>query len=184
MWTRGPEGRNPSKNRTQAAPLQDGPCPIKREKAKTTDALLETPKTYRVLTRVLTPAEKTEDLWHVLVVEDNPDHALMLQRTLQESGRFRVTMTRNAGDAEKSLDEDEFDAIITDHRLPDSDGVRFVETARKAGFGGIILLVTAQASDEVAASGIKAGADDYVFKARGYANRVLEELLAHLEAPA
>ncbi len=158
-------------------------CRVNRETTRTASVHLETPKTHGVLAPVLTPDPETDDPWNVLVVEDNPDHALMLQRTLNESGRFQVTMTRNAGDAEKSLEGQEYHAIITDHRLPDSDGVRFVEAARKTGFKGVILLVTAQASDEVASSGLEAGATDYVFKARGYANRVLEELLAHLEAP-
>lgn len=123
------------------------------------------------------------DGWQVLVVEDNPDHALMLQRTLSGSGRFQVTMARSAGEARKNLDNGTFDAIVTDHRLPDSDGISLVKSSRGEGYSGVILLVTAQASDEVAEAGLAAGATDYVFKARGYANRVLEELLAHLEVP-
>lgn len=132
---------------------------------------------------MLAPPFEDASKRHVLVVEDNPDHALMLQRTLSQSGQFQVTMARNASSASRHLEEGDFDAIITDHRLPDSDGVRFVRDVRNNGYGGVVLLVTAQASDEIAEAGIKAGANDYVFKARGYANRVLEELLAHLEAP-
>ncbi len=133
---------------------------------------------------MLNATADAENGWQVLVVEDNPDHALMLQRTLSGSGRFHVTTVRSAGEARKSLDNGTFDAIVTDHRLPDSDGINLVKASRGEGYSGVILLVTAQASDEIAEAGLAAGANDYVFKARGYANRVLEELLAHLEAPA
>jgi DNA-binding response OmpR family regulator len=124
--------------------------------------------------------DQTDAPWNVLVVEDNPDHGLMMQRTLTNDGRIHVTLARNAANAHKELDAKDYHAIVSDHRLPDSDGVTFIKDARAAGYSGVVLLVTAQASDEIAEAGIKAGADDYVFKARGYANRVLEELLAHL----
>jgi DNA-binding response OmpR family regulator len=119
--------------------------------------------------------------WRVLVVEDHPDHALMLQRTLESSGRFHVTVTRNGREAREALTGDRYDAVVTDHRLPDTEGARLVKEIRGTGFGGIVLLVTAQATDEVANAGLDAGATDYVFKARGYAARVLDELVARLE---
>lgn len=119
--------------------------------------------------------------WQILIVEDHPDHALMLQRTLQGAGRFQVIVARNGREAKEALSDREFDAIVTDQRLPDTEGIRLVREIRGDGYQGIVLLVTAQATDEVAQAGLSAGATDYVFKARGYAARVAEELLARLE---
>lgn len=115
------------------------------------------------------------------MVEDNPDHIWMLQRTLSSSGSFTVTTARNAREARDALAKDTFDAIVSDHRLPDTEGLRFIKELRTGGYTGIILLVTAQATEEMAAGGLEAGATDYVFKARGYPERVVEELRDRLE---
>lgn len=118
--------------------------------------------------------------YHVLVVEDNPDHVWMMQRTLSASGEFKVTAARSAREAREALKRNTFDAIVSDHRLPDTEGLRFIKELREGGYGGVILLVTAQATEEVASGGLQAGATDYVFKARGYPSRVLDELLDRL----
>ncbi len=122
--------------------------------------------------------------WAVLVVEDNPDHVWMLQRTLTQSGRIDVTVARSAKEAREAASRRSFDAVVTDQRLPDAEGLQLIREMRGKGFAGTILLVTALASEEMATRGLAAGATDYVFKARGYADRVRDELLSHLDAHA
>lgn len=118
----------------------------------------------------------------VLVIEDNPDHGWMLQKTLSSSLGAAVTVVRTAREGREQLADDTFDAVVLDNRLPDAEGSRIVADIRAAGYDGILLLVTAQGTEEIVSHALDAGATDYVIKNRGYAERVAEEITARLAA--
>lgn len=118
--------------------------------------------------------------WQILVVEDNPDHGWMLQKSLSGGLPCEVTVVRTAREAQERLAAGTFDAIVLDNRLPDAEGSRIVEEIRNDGFHGVLLLVTAQSAEDVVAKALDAGATDFVIKNRGYTDRVIQELEAHL----
>ncbi|MBW3583954.1 MAG: response regulator [Euryarchaeota archaeon] len=124
-----------------------------------------------------TPEEKE---WNVLVVEDNPDHGWMLQKTISTGLPANVKVVRTAREAKAEIETEEYDVMVLDNRLPDGEGARLVDEIRKSGYKGILLLVTAQASEEVLSVALEAGATDYILKSRGYQDRVLEEILERL----
>ena len=111
----------------------------------------------------------------VLVVEDDEDIALALQRSLRMEG-YEV---RIAADGEAALDfAGAFhpDLVVLDLGLPKIDGI---EVARRLREGGDvpILMLTARDALESRVEGLDSGADDYLVKPFER-----QELLARLRA--
>ena len=99
---------------------------------------------------------------HILIVEDETDHAELLQRALQRADeKFQVTCLGRLDEAQKFITETLPDLALVDFRLPDGHGNLFVEAA--AGRFPVILL-TAFGNERTAVDAIKGGALDYVVK--------------------
>jgi len=111
----------------------------------------------------------------VLVVEDDPEIAQVLQRLLRTEG-YEV---RTAGDGGLALDEaKQFlpDLVILDLGLPRLDGMEVARRLRSADDVPILML-TARDALESRVEGLDAGADDYLIKPFER-----QELLARLRA--
>ena len=99
---------------------------------------------------------------HILIVEDELDHAELLQRALQRADqKFQVTCLGRLDEAERFLATTLPNLALVDFRLPDGQGNSFVEAA--AGRFPVILL-TAFGNERTAVDAIKSGALDYVVK--------------------
>jgi len=112
----------------------------------------------------------------VLIVEDEPRLAALLRRGLEAEGY----LTEVAGDGfegELLADENAYDALIVDWRLPKQDGKSLIEHHRSSGHTTPILMLTALDDVDHRVAGLDAGADDYLTKPFSF-----EELLARLRA--
>ena len=112
----------------------------------------------------------------VLVVEDDEDIALALQRSLRMEG-YEV---RIAGDGLTALDahrEYAPDLLILDLGLPRLDGIDVARRLREDGDDTPILILTARDALESRVEGLDMGADDYLVKPFER-----QELLARLRA--
>lgn len=114
----------------------------------------------------------------LLVVEDEPKMARMLQRGLGEEGHQVDVCTRGL-DAAQQARALTYDVILLDWGLPDIDGVAMLRELRDAGLSTPVLLLTARGTTAEKITGLRAGADDYLVKPFDF-----EELLARLEALA
>jgi DNA-binding response OmpR family regulator len=114
----------------------------------------------------------------VLVVEDDPAIARLLEVELSEAG-YAVELAGTGADGLAAVERDEPAIVLLDVRLPDIDGLSVCRQARRSGHGMPILMLTAldRVGDRVL--GLDAGADDYL--AKPFA---IEELLARLRALA
>jgi two-component system response regulator MprA len=111
----------------------------------------------------------------VLVVEDDEEIALVLQRSLRLEG-YEV---RIAGDGEAALDQSAAfnpDVVILDLGLPKLDGIEVARRLRSADDVPILML-TARDALESRVEGLDSGADDYLVKPFER-----QELLARLRA--
>ncbi len=111
----------------------------------------------------------------VLVVEDDEDIALALQRSLRMEG-YEV---RIAGDGEAALDQASGfmpDVVVLDLGLPKLDGIEVARRLRADGDVPILML-TARDALESRVEGLDSGADDYLVKPFER-----QELLARLRA--
>jgi CheY-like chemotaxis protein len=84
----------------------------------------------------------------VLVVDDEEIVRVSCLRTLAPQG-YEVEAVRDGFEALKLLRDKPFDVIITDFKMPDMDGIEFIDMLRRTAPGARILLVTGYATDDV-----------------------------------
>jgi two-component system OmpR family response regulator len=111
-----------------------------------------------------------------LVVEDEPKMGQLLLRVLTAE-RHVVDLAADGVSALALAAGEPYDAIVLDRMLPDMDGVEVLRLLRARGIGTPVLMLTALDAVEHRASGLDAGADDYLAKPFAFA-----ELLARLRA--
>ncbi len=115
----------------------------------------------------------------VLVVEDNPADQDFLKIILHEQKHpaFEVSTCSLLSDALNRLDREEFDALLLDLTLPDSQGVASY-TLVAARFPTVpVIILTGLDDDEVALTAIRNGAEDYILKSGlegRYISRVIQ----------
>jgi two-component system OmpR family response regulator len=114
----------------------------------------------------------------LLVVEDEPKMAALIQRGLERSGDV-VDVTACGEDALWMAQARDYDAIVLDVMLPGIDGFRTCRLLREAGVRTAVLMLTARGAVEDRVAGLDGGADDYVPKPFS-----LAELSARLRALA
>lgn len=99
---------------------------------------------------------------HVLLLEDNEADARMVSLSLRSE--FSVTHVFTLGDALESLKEEEFDVIVSDLHVPDSEGLATVHGLRKAAPELPVVVLSGESDEELAIESVRAGAQDYVPK--------------------
>ncbi len=112
----------------------------------------------------------------LLLVEDEEDVARMLARSLAEQG-YEVDTCSTGAEALRQGRAVEYDAVILDRVLPDSDGISVLREWRGRGMKTPVLVVSALDSTDDKIAGLRAGADDYLTKPFDF-----QELLARVEA--
>jgi len=109
-------------------------------------------------------------------VEDDPYDADLTQRAIAKTAPDvqLESVTRLAAAIERLQDpaRPTVDALLSDLRLPDGDGLTLVNYVRERGLPMAIVIVTGQGDEEKAIALLKAGADDYIIKTGGYRERL------------
>ena len=103
---------------------------------------------------------------NVLLIEDNPADALLLEEALGNDplANFHVTVAERLSFGLKKLDTENFDILLLDLGLPDSQGFETFEIAH-AQFPEIPVVVLSGLADELLAlQAVQAGAQDYLVK--------------------
>lgn len=99
----------------------------------------------------------------ILVVDDDTAFCVMLKTFLQKKG-FEAANAFTAREAEEALRSQTFDVVLTDIRLPDSDGLDVLKTARESSMDTQVILMTGYTDIKTAVNSMKQGAFDYVGK--------------------
>jgi len=99
----------------------------------------------------------------VLVVEDDDNLRLAVSDNLEDEG-YDVMSTRTGVKAGDYVRRYQFDLIVLDIMLPDSDGFSLCKQWRDSGVQSMILMLTARDQEEDMVKGFNAGADDYIVK--------------------
>ena len=98
---------------------------------------------------------------HVLVVDDEPDLRTLYELTLLREG-YQVETASCLSEARVHLERSQFDAVITDMRLPDGLGLEVLAQLSRGGRSERCIVMTASGSAENAVDSLKAGAFDYL----------------------
>lgn len=99
----------------------------------------------------------------ILVIDDDTAFCVMLKTFLQKKG-YEVVNAFNAGDAQLELKKEKFDIVLTDIRLPDSDGLSILKSVKESSFNTQVVLMTGYTDIKTAVRAMKLGAFDYVGK--------------------
>ena len=100
----------------------------------------------------------------VLYTDDEPSLLDIGKQFLEKSGEFLVTTALSAPEAIRLLEQERFDAIISDYQMPEMDGIQFLIEVRSR-FGPIpFILFTGRGREEIAIQAINSGADFYIQK--------------------
>ena len=112
----------------------------------------------------------------ILLVEDDLHSAAILLQLLADS-HYTIDAVADAKTAWKYVQTYDYDLIILDVMLPDSDGLGLCTKLRNSGYTTPVLLLTAKDSTSDRVMGLEAGADDYVVKPYNF-----QELVARIRA--
>lgn len=122
------------------------------------DALIHLRTPTQVVTDMATPIR-------ILHVEDNPRFRELTSMSLEEeSDDFVVESVANVGEGLDRLSNAEFDCIVADYDLPESDGLDFLQSIREDHPDLPFILFTGQGSEEIASEAISAGVTEYMQK--------------------
>ena len=100
---------------------------------------------------------------HILVIDDEPDLRTLYELTLLREG-YRVEAAGDLTQARQLLQDRQFDAVITDMRLPDGLGLELLREMVTQQRAERCVVITAHGSAENAVEALKAGAFDYLTK--------------------
>ena len=102
-------------------------------------------------------------MFHILVVEDNPNARKLMEAVLKQNG-YEPLLAADGIEALDVLDNKHVDLIVLDVMMPRMDGYEFTETLRSSGCELPILMVTAKEKPADKRKGFIIGTDDYMVK--------------------
>ncbi|MEJ2452896.1 MAG: response regulator transcription factor [Candidatus Thiodiazotropha sp.] len=112
----------------------------------------------------------------VLIVEDEPDIARLVQTHLTDAG-YQADIAGNGAAAMKLFDKGGYQLVVLDLMLPDTDGLSLCRQMRTREEYVAILMLTAKSTELDRVVGLEVGADDYLTKPFS-----VPELLARIKA--
>ncbi len=119
----------------------------------------------------------------VLVVEDNPGDARLVELYLLEDAASSFTVLKAAllGDALEILAANRVDVVLLDLSLPDSFGIDTLTRLRAASPFVPVVVLTGTNDEELALEALRRGAQDYLVKGQGDGNLVRRAIFYAIE---
>ena len=117
----------------------------------------------------LREAEKPEKLrsLHILIIEDVDADVELTILALESAGLdFTYDITATAIGCQKHLQDDIYDVVLSDYRLPSFNGLQAFNFLKQSGQDIPFILITGSLGEEAAVECIKSGMTDYVLKDR------------------
>ncbi len=101
----------------------------------------------------------------LLHLEDSePDHELMLAHVARSGLRAQMQRIDSEADFLWALEEDDWDAIISDYNLPGFSGLVALDLLKASGRDLPFILVSGEIGEETAVEAMRNGASDYLLK--------------------
>jgi len=101
--------------------------------------------------------------FRIMVVDDEEDFLETIVKRLRRR-RVDVTGVESGLEALRKLEEEPFDVVILDVKMPDMDGIDVLKRIKKRWPRVEVIMLTGHASVESGIQGLQHGAFDYVMK--------------------
>ena len=95
---------------------------------------------------------------NVLFVDDEPDIIEVARIYLEKDPDIRVTPAHSAISALEKIQEMSFDVIVSDHEMPDLDGIAFLNRLKGEGFEIPFIMYTGRSREKVVIEALNSGA--------------------------
>jgi signal transduction histidine kinase len=114
------------------------------------------------------PYAATTDVIAILLVEDNPADADLIQEILEDADETQWTLfhVERLKDALQSLQEQHFDVVLLDLSLPDKQGLPTIAQTHEAAPDLPIVVLTGLNDKVIALEALRQGAQDYLIKGK------------------
>ena len=99
----------------------------------------------------------------ILIVDDEPNMRRILLSNLQ-ADRHEISQAAGVEEAKRNLAINSYDAVLTDQKMPDGEGLEVLAAAREADPSLSVVFLTAVASIELAVESMRQGAFDFLAK--------------------
>lgn len=99
----------------------------------------------------------------ILIVEDDITYGMMLKTWLGKKG-FQVTSASSIARAQKQIESEPVNLILSDLRLPDKDGIDLLKWLGEREMPIPLIIMTGYADIQSAVQAMKSGARDYIAK--------------------
>jgi DNA-binding NtrC family response regulator len=100
----------------------------------------------------------------LLIVDDEKPTRDGMRAALED--HYDVYVAEDGRSAMNLLEQENFDIMLTDFRLPSEDGMKLIARAKSLPKPPVCILMTAYGSEDLAVEAMKHGADDYIAKGR------------------
>ena len=99
----------------------------------------------------------------ILIVDDEVEMRVALETTLKREG-YSLTLAGNGEQALERLNEDTFDLVLTDIKMPKMNGIDLLKKLKKQSPKTVAIMMTAYGEIDNAVETMKEGAFDYLLK--------------------
>ncbi len=100
---------------------------------------------------------------HLLIIDDDPNTLASLARAFRMAG-YETTVTDRASRALELVKTQTFDLIFSDVVMPEKDGIALLEEMRSIGVATPVVMISGQATVDMAVRATKLGAIDFLEK--------------------
>lgn len=119
----------------------------------------------------------------LLAVEDDPSLSFVLEEALAHTREAEIdaTMASSLAEALRQLARNEFQLVLLDLSLPDSDGIETLSRVREQQPEVPIVVLTGNDDPELARRIVELGVDDYLLKGEVGSGRLIDAIRAAVE---
>ena len=120
--------------------------------------------------------------YRVLIVDDTKTDRDLFKIILERGG-YPVEVAKNGQEALDLLEKQEFDLVLCDYLMPGMDGQGFLSKVREQSSLNhlIVIIVTADETQETKVKLLRAGANDFIHKGATH-DEIVARVRAHLNA--
>jgi DNA-binding response OmpR family regulator len=122
----------------------------------------------------------SEGLHKILIVEDNEEH-IALDREYLPENEFHVDSALDKFTALQKLENESYDLVILDYKLPDGNGIELLIEMKSLGIDTPVILLTNYDEPDLSFEARKLGAVDYWVKGYQYFTQLRERILENLD---